>query len=76
MVSDWDKLTNRLKQEIETQLRNNHSAREQGLVKVSVTFLAGCSGPILWEVDSRKIEPGSRARELLLGSNFLIDNAP
>lgn len=66
MVSDWDKLTNRLKQEIEQQLRNNHSAKEQGLVKIELTILAGCDGPVLWIVDSHKIEPGSRARELLL----------
>lgn len=66
MVSDWDKLTNRLKQEIETQLRN-HNDKRQGLVKIELTVLAGCDGPILWMVDSRKIEPGSRARELLLG---------
>lgn len=67
MVSDWDKLTNRLKQEIEQQLRNNHSAREQGLVKIDLTILAGVTGPILWMVDSKKVEPGSRAKELLLG---------
>lgn len=67
MINDWDKLINRMKQEIETQLRNNHSAKEQGLVKMDVTILAGSNGPILWMVDSKKVEPGSRARELLLG---------
>lgn len=66
MITDWQKLINRLQQEIESQLRNNHSARDQGMVIVELRLLAGCDGPILWMVDSKKIEPGSRARELLL----------
>lgn len=67
MVTDWDKFINRIKAEIETQLRNNHTAKDQGLVKVDVVILAGSDGPILWMVDSKKVEPGSRAKELLLG---------
>lgn len=67
MVTEWDKLINRMKQEIESQLRNNHSAKEQGMVKLDIVIIAGANGPILWMVDGRKIEPGSRAKELLLG---------
>jgi hypothetical protein len=66
LITDWDKLINRMKQEIDTQLRNNNSAKEQGMVKLDITILAGCNGPILWMVDSKRIEPGTRAKELLL----------
>lgn len=67
MISDWDKLINRMKQEIEAQLRNNHSTREQGVVKLNVTLLACCDGPMVWEVSGKKVEPGGRAREFLAG---------
>lgn len=65
MITNWQKLINRIEQEVQHQLRNNNSDKDQGVVKVSVTLLAGVNGPDLWEVTATRIEPGAKARALL-----------
>jgi len=65
MITNWQKLINRIEQEIESQLRNNNSDKGQCVVKVVVCMLAGVNGPDLWIVSSTKIEPGTKARALL-----------
>ena len=65
MTTNWQQLINRIRQEVQYQLRNNNGAKEQGIVRVTVVMLMDIEQPIVWEVESRKIEPGSRARGLL-----------
>lgn len=61
----WQQLFNRLQQEVEHQLRNNNGAKDQGVVKINLTMLADISRPLVWTVEGRKIEPSSKAKELL-----------
>lgn len=61
----WEHLINRLKQEVDYQLRNNNSRKDEGVVYLEVRILAGESEPILWMVDGKKVEPGTKAKSLL-----------
>ena len=64
MITDWDKIINRIKSEVGYRLGN--TGKEQGVVSVRLTMMLDCDGkPIVWTVESKKIEPGFRARELL-----------
>lgn len=62
----WQQLVNRITQEVEYQLRNNNGAKEQGVVYINLKLLADCNRPLTWiVVDGKRIEPSSRAKELL-----------
>lgn len=65
MISKWDDLVCRIKQEVAYQLRNNNGAKDQGIVKITVVLLAGMDAPLVWEVEGKKIEPTQKARSLL-----------
>lgn len=68
MITDWDKIINRIKSEVGYRLGNNNSRKDQGCVSVRLTMILDCDNkPIVWTVESKRIEPGFRARELLTG---------
>lgn len=64
MIPDWEKLVNRVKSEVDYRLGNNNTGK--GIVAVTLTMLMDCEGkPMVWTIDSKKVEPGSRAKDLL-----------
>lgn len=67
MISNihWQQLFNRLQQEVEHQLRNNNGAKDQGVVVINLKIMANISRPLVWTVEGHKIEPSSKAKELL-----------
>lgn len=65
MIDNWTLLRNRIESEVAQQLRNNNGNKEQGVVKVNVTMLIDLVQPIIWQVDSKRIEPSSKAKALL-----------
>lgn len=64
-MAQWQHFLNRLQQEIEYQLRNNNSRKEQGIVLLKIEVLAGIDEPVLWTVEGKKVEPGGKAKSLL-----------
>lgn len=65
MIDNWTLLRNRIESEVQQQLRNNNGNKDQGVVKVNITMLIDLCQPIIWQVDSKRIEPSSKAKALL-----------
>lgn len=65
MIDNWQLLRKRVEAEVQQQLRNNNGNKDQGVVKINITMLVDLCQPIVWEVDSKRVEPGSKARALL-----------
>lgn len=66
MVADWDKIIQRIRSEVAYRLGNNNSHKDSGTVIVSVVMMLDCDNrPLVWTIESRKVEPGARAKELL-----------
>ena len=64
MISDWDKIINRIKSEVAYKLGTGKS--EGSVVALRLMLMIDCNGnPLLWTVEGKKIEPGYRAKELL-----------
>lgn len=68
MITEWDKLINRVRQETSGRLnkhQNNGQPRATA-VAVTVKMLMDCNGePLAWIVESKDIEPLAKARALL-----------
>lgn len=64
-MTQWEQLISRVQQEVAYQLRNNNGAKDQGVVRVTLVLLMDIKEPLIWEVESRKIEPSSKAKALL-----------
>lgn len=64
-MTQWEQLISRIQQEVAYQLRNNNGAKDQGIVRVNLVVLMDIKEPLIWELESKKIEPSSRAKALL-----------
>lgn len=65
MITDWDKIINRIKSEVAQKLGNT-STPENGIVLVRLTAMLDHRGnPTIWTVESKSIEPKLKARLLL-----------
>jgi hypothetical protein len=61
----WDGVIRRICNEAEYRLKNNGS---DGVAVISLNVLVGNDGkPIAWTVDGKRIEPSSRARDIMEG---------
>lgn len=66
MITDWDKIIQRIRSEVAYRLGNNNTHKDSGVVSVKLCLLLDCNNkPIVWTVESRKVEPGGRAKELI-----------
>lgn len=66
MVTDWDKIIQRIRSEVAYRLGNNNGHKDSGVVSVRLCLLLDCDNkPIVWTVESKRVEPGNRAKELL-----------
>ena len=68
MITEWDKLINRIKLETNQRLgiHKNNGVRAQTVVAVKVAVLVDCDGnPMAWTVESSNVEPAARAKALL-----------
>lgn len=68
MITEWDKLINRVRQETTGRLNKhqNNGHPRASAVAVSVKMLVDCDGnPIHWIVESKDIEPLAHGRALL-----------
>ncbi len=68
MITEWDKLVNRIKLETNQRLTKQRANgnHPQAVVAIKVSMLMDCNGdPITWIVDSANVEPAARAKTLL-----------
>jgi hypothetical protein len=68
VITEWDKLVNRIRLETGQRLKNQHlnGTQAQAVVAISVSLLVDCEGnPLTWIVESSNVEPGARAKTLL-----------
>lgn len=66
MLSNWDKLIERIKSETRFRNGSHPSKQEQRLTAIRLTMLVDCNGcPISWIVQSNQVEPGNGAMRLL-----------
>lgn len=68
MITEWDKLINRIKLESNTRLNRhtNGGTPRATAIGITVKILVDCEGnPLTWIVESKDIEPLARARALL-----------
>lgn len=66
MITDWDKIIQRIRSEVAFRLGNNNGHKDQGAVIVKLVMVLDCDNrPLVWTLTSGKVEPGSRAKELL-----------
>lgn len=66
VITDWDKIIQRIRSEVAFRLGNNNGHKDQGAVIVKLVMVLDCDNkPLVWTLTSGKVEPGSRAKELL-----------
>lgn len=76
MITDWDKIIQRIRSEVDFRLGMTGAHRQNGsnqaikkegaIVGITITMLVDCDNrPLVWTVESKRVEPGSRAKELL-----------
>lgn len=68
MITDWDKLINRIRLETGQRLthQRNNGTQAQAVVAIKISVLVDCEGnPLTWTMESSNVEPGARARTLL-----------
>lgn len=64
MITDWDKIINRIKSEVAYKLGTSKSTGS--VVALRLMLMIDCDGnPLIWTVEGKKIEPGYRAKELM-----------
>lgn len=68
MISEWDKLINRVRLETSQRLgiHKNGDTRSNAIVAIKAVIFVDCNGtPIHWMVESSNVEPASRAKGLI-----------
>lgn len=65
MITEWDKLSNRVKLEVSKKVSNGRDSTKT-LIAVNIALLVDCDGnPLVWTISSDSVEPLSKAKTLL-----------
>jgi hypothetical protein len=69
----WDGVINRICEEARYRLKNNGSSKSVAIISLNV--LIGVDGnPIVWTVEGKRVEPTSKARDILMGLSGSQEN--
>lgn len=70
----WNKVIDRAKQETSYRLGKDrsHSHTSNSVVSLNIVMVVNDDGvPLVWEIESKRIESGGSAREILKALNLL-----